>query len=263
MKLLNSEEFENYIRKTYEFVDRKKLPFRFLEISSNCSSCKRDVFLKVHYLDYITPSEISMITPNFYCLFVECPSCKRRSYDQLVGLIVKEEGSSVKRPESEIELYKLYSIPTSEMNFIINNIPVQYESLRNTLSEALFCMTHSKNIAAAILFRRSIQILVKIILKAEGKTLYRQLEWLKTNENALKIDLSEVVHQNADIIKDVGNQGAHPDEDVSLHEFSNSDVNGLHDLYFSIVHEVFVKPMKLKELQEDLISARKLKPKVI
>ena len=72
------------------------------------------------------------------------------------------------------------------------------------------------------------------------------------------IDLVDVFHDNAKIIKDSGNQGAHPDDDITLHVFTKEDAEGLHDLFISIVHEVFVKPAKIKSLQEELKKNRKL-----
>jgi len=157
------------------------------------------------------------------------------------------------------EHYKLYRLPVSDENFINQDIPGEYVSLKDTTADAAFCLTHSKYIAAAILFRRAIQILAKDILGGVGRNLFEQLQWLKTNKNNLNVDLSEVFHDNAKIIKDIGNQGAHPDEDITLHNFSKEDAEGLHDLFITIIHEVFVKPAKLKTLQEDLMKSRKLK----
>lgn len=126
------------------------------------------------------------------------------------------------------------------------------------VDEALFCMQHNKNISAVIMFRRALQIIVKDILGGKGKTIYNQLTWIKENENNLKINLSEMFHDNSNLIKNIGNQGAHPDIDEDLHTFTGNDVAQLHDLYLIIVTEIFIKPEKLFKLKEELKINRKL-----
>ena len=126
------------------------------------------------------------------------------------------------------------------------------------MNEATFCLAKGKYISATIMFRRAIQIIAKQILGAEGKTLFKQLEWLKENKNLMGIDLVDVFHDNAKLIKDIGNQGAHPDDDLELHIFSESDANGLYDLFIHLIHEIFVKPVKIKAIQEELKLSRKI-----
>ncbi len=102
-------------------------------------------------------------------------------------------------------------------------------------------------------------MIAKNVLGAKGKTLFNQLEWLKENANLLNIDLTELFHDNSQLIKDVGNQAAHPDDDITLQEFTKDDVNKLYDLFLIIVNEIFIKPEKIKKIQEELKEKRKLK----
>lgn len=91
--------------------------------------------------------------------------------------------------------------------------------------------------------------------------MHSQLEWLKENKNLLGIDLTELFHDNGKLIKDIGNQGAHLDEDITLQNFSEIDVNSLHDLFLVIVNEIFIKPKKLKAIQQDLLKTESSKYK--
>ncbi len=261
MELINKTEFENYIKQNFECIWESPSDSINQEVPGKCDSCSRDVFLKVNSYSFDRPYYSDDGLPRFVNIYIECPSCRRKSFIQTVQFVeqkaIKENSST--RFEYTYRLYKLYRLPVSNEDYINENIPKKYPSLIKTSSEADYCLSNGKYVASAILFRRAIQILAKDVLGGKGSTLYKQLEWLKTNENLLKIDLSEVFHDNAKILKDIGNQGAHPDDDISLHDFTKEDALGLHDLFISIIHEIFVKPAKMKALQDDLKKSRKLK----
>ena len=262
MELYNEEEFQEYIIRNYECVIENQSAEINIETAGTCEICKRDVFLKVHSRAYnFAYSRVDGL-PRFVTYLIECPHCRRVSFLKTVQF---EEIDIIKDEDGEDEhvkvykSYKLFRLPTIEESFANKDIPEVYTSLKNTISEASFCLSHGRNIASAILFRRGLQILTKDILGATGKTLYLQLEWLKSNKNKLGIDLNETFHVNAKIIKEIGNQGAHPEEDITLQNFTKEDADGLHDLFISIIHETFVKPSKMKMLQDDLKKSRKLK----
>ena len=93
----------------------------------------------------------------------------------------------------------------------------------------------------------------------QGRDLFYQLEWLKSNPNKLEINLTNMFHDNSELIRKVGNQGAHTDNDPILQNFTEDDANGLHDLFLIIVNETFVLPERLKALQAELKTRRKIK----
>ena len=261
MKLIDLDEFEEYIKNNYECILESSEYSISEEVSGTCDSCKRDVFLKIYSQKFNRPYYSDNGLPSFINIYLECPSCRRKSFIQTVQFVEKktiQTGQSA-HIEHTYRLYKLYRIPVTGENYINEDIPKQYTSLRKTANEADYCLSNSKFIASAILYRRAIQILAKEVLGGKGKTLFNQLEWLQSNVNLLKIDLTEIFHDNVKIIKDIGNQGAHPDDDITLHEFTKDDAHGLHDLFISIIHEIFVKPAKMKALQEELKKSRKLK----
>lgn len=264
MELLNLGEFEKYVRTNFDLIIEAETSELNTEFSSHCDSCKRDVFMKIHSRTYQQSYYRDNGLPDYVTYFMECPGCKRKAFIKTVRIgIEKPTGKKDEYGDDEtIYLYqhfRLFRLPEREESYVNKEIPEEYETLKNTVSEASFCLTHSKNLSAAILFRRAIQIIVKDILGGTGKNLFLQLEWLKCNKNKLEIDLTEMFHHNSKIIKDIGNQGAHPDDDISLHNFTKQDAEGLHDLFLSIIHEIFVKPTKLKAIQDELKLNRKLK----
>jgi hypothetical protein len=278
MELLNKKEFISYIQSNYQKIyETEKWTDFSNEMDGFCDNCRRDVYFKIRSRIFQEGYYYSRHgdLPSLVTYFIECPKCFRKRFIQLLLIAVNqtfdkdgnlvtdidedntdEEGFTNK---THYELYKLYTLPTQEESFAIKDIPDKFLSLRQSVSEAIFTMTHGKFISSAIMFRRALQIIAKDILGAQGRTLYSQLDWLKENKNLLGIDLTDLFHDNSKLIKDVGNQGAHLDEDITLQNFNEADVNALHDLFLVIVNEIFIKPEKIKAIQAELIKNRKLK----
>jgi len=259
MELFDRKEFEKYIETNYPII-HEGIGESHVEsdrVGSRCDSCNRDVFLKMNSYYQEPRYGITATMPRFQTIYTECPNCGRRNFIQTVVLsdIVNASGDE----ERYYKHYQLFRLPDGEVRFETSNIPVDYPMLIKTVNEALYCMNHTKHTSAAIMFRRALQLVAKDVLGAKGRYLSIQLEWLKVNENLLKIDVSEIFHDNSQLIKDVGNQAAHPGEDITLQEFSKDDVDKLHDLFLIIINEIFIKPKKIKELQDELKSRRKLK----
>jgi hypothetical protein len=264
MQLLDLNEFVSYLKNTYSCIHKGEFKNYSSEFDGFCDSCNKEVFLKIHASYYQSGFYGGHGLPSFLYLLIECPRCHKKRFLHLIQvtyqLVVGQDDDGEDITEDICEVYKLGSLPVKEESYALKDIPAENTSLILTINEAMFCMEHEKNIAAAILFRRAIQILAKDILGATGKTLHHQLEWLRNNHNKLNINLSDLFHENAKLIKDVGNQGAHPDDDITLHDFKQEDVHYLHDLFFAIVNEIFIKPRRDKEIKDELRNRRKLKP---
>lgn len=279
MKNIDQIEFFEYLKNNHKLLYEEYQDVNYEgELDGFCDYCKKDVFLKITSKKHVVGifNEVSQF-PIFYTMELKCPKCLRILIKQIVKIKIEEiYNSKNELMESNINIddeeyddeeftrkykyliFEIFSIPTSEISDSLENIPDEYSTLKHTISEALFAMNHKKNISATIMFRRGIQIIAKEILGAEGKTLYNQLEWLKSNENKLRVDLSEIFHEHSKLIKDIGNQGAHPETDIELQNFTNEDVNSLHDLFLIIIYEIFVKPEKLTQLKQELKNSRKL-----
>lgn len=253
MELLNESEFTKYIKANFKSILTTTSSSYLTELASHCDFCKRDVYLKINMRWQEKTTYRNEALPNFATMFIQCPSCQRKSFMQTVVL------SAIKDKEYAYEYFRLYLLPTAEHKYEIKDIPDDHISLKQTIAEAVYCLDGSQFISAAIMFRRGLQILAKDVLGATGKDLFKQLEWLKTNPNKLNVNLTNLFHDNSELIRKVGNQGAHPDNDPTLHNFTEEDANGLHDLFLIIINEVFVLPEKMKALQEELKARRKIK----
>lgn len=262
MELQNEQEFKTYIRNNYKLLATLSSDSYSEQIDGRCDACQRDAYLKIYSSSFNTPHFSQNESTRFTIFYIQCPSCHRKSFIHTVRLRCKlKDDENRETEEWGYEYFQLYRLPTLDENFSNKDIPdiAEYSTLKQTVSEASFCLTNGKYVSSAIMFRRAIQIIAKQVLGAQGKSLYNQLEWLKGNVNLLKIDLTEVFHDNMQLIKDIGNQGAHPDDDIELHAFSKSDADGLHDLFIHLIQVIFVIPAKLKALQEELKSTRKIK----
>ena len=268
MKTFDSEAFEQYLDTNYPKVFESPdydISRDLGELEQICSACQRHVFFKFS-ARYSSRNQYgpSDDLPNFITILFDCPNCRSKAFHQYIVTQVRkvvEDEDGDEDFESVYRFHRLYRLPTGDEHFTNTEIPEEFPTLKTTVQEALFCLSHSRNIAAVILFRRAIQMICKEILGAPGgrTTLHNQLAWLKANENKLKINLDEVFHDNAAIIKEMGNQGAHPDDNVELHDFTKQDAEDLHNLFVSVIHEIFTKPARIKAMQEELRARRKLK----
>jgi hypothetical protein len=255
MKLLDEEEFEMFIKKNYSLVVEGGSSSMQEDFAGHCDYCKRDVFLKIgsRWFDQTYNDDT---LPTFATFFIQCPSCKRQSFIQT---IVFSRFKSVGNGGTYVyDYYKLFQVPTEDILFETKDIPEEFQILKNTVVEAKFNLANSQYMSATMMFRRALQILAKTVLGAKGKTLFNQLEWLKENRNNLNIDLTQLFHDDSDLIRKVGNQSAHPDDDEDLHEFTKEDANAVHDLFLVLINEVFVLPKKAKILKSELAERRKL-----
>lgn len=255
MELLDQKEFENYIKENYKVIltnDSSRLSENY---PGKCDFCQKDAYLRVGSRWHDHPYESSL--PDLATFFIQCPSCKRQSF--ISTIILSRINSEGNVNTYLYDYYRLFTLPTQESAFETSDIPNEYKLLKKTVMEAKFTLQHGQYMSATIMFRRALEILVTQILKAEGKTLYNQLNWLKNNSNKLEVNLTELFHDNSDLIRKIGNQSAHPDNDEDLQEFSEEDANAVHDLFLLLVNEVFVIPAKLKAMKEDLVTRRKLK----
>ena len=256
MELLNEEEFKEYIISNHKLILSNDSSRLNQEYSGKCDFCQKDAFLKIgsrwHSKTYRDDN-----LPSFATFFIQCPSCKRQSFIHAVILSRLEENDN--ESKYVYDHYRLFALPTQDSQFETQDIPTEYQLLKKTVLEAKYTLQHSQFMAATIMFRRALQILAKDILGAKGGTLFKQLEWLKDNENSLKINLTEIFHDNSKLIRQVGNQGAHPDNDEDLQEFTEKDANSVHDIFLLLINEIFVLPEKIKAMKRELTERRKLK----
>lgn len=264
MQLFNKNEFIDYIKSNYEeYFKHEDLDGEESLITASCDSCNRPVHLKLKETWYHSKKQYLVYEGIAFCTFlVQCPKCQRYAFIKTIRIEENRQAQSVLLPETienSTKYYKLIRIPVNEESPVIESIPDEPKTLRETLSEANFCLEHSKYTSAVIMFRRCLDIIAKHILGAEGRTLGFKLQWLEKNPNKLGINLSKTFLENSKIVKEIGDQGAHADDDEKLHYFSAEEAYATYDLFISIVHEVFVVPQREEETRKLLLNSRKIK----
>lgn len=264
MNLLDNEELHRFLKGNFPSVHRGPEQINFAsEYDGVCDACGKDVFLKTkgYYFMGGQYGRTVVTHPTFLVVLCRCPRCQRLAFEFYIEThrnLVEPVRPGVTENVSEFEAFKVFSLPTEERSYILQDIPGKYPQLSQTVGEAMFCMHHGQLIAATIMFRRAIQIIAKDILGAEGNSLAKQLDWLRDHNNSLSVNLTDLFHENADLIRKVGNQGAHPDVDEDLQTFEKEDVHALHDLLLAIIGEIFIRPQKEAELKKSLKANRKL-----
>ena len=121
-------------------------------------------------------------------------------------------------------------------------------------------MDANAHIAAAAMFRRAVQVITRQMLGAPPGNLAVELEWTagKTfNGTTITSDFSE----NAYIVKEAGNQGAHPDADPDLLDFEQEDAENLQQIFMELVAELFIIPEAKRKAKENFLKRRKISPK--
>jgi len=155
--------------------------------------------------------------------------------------------------------YKVTEIPEQGMQGI-QELPDKPASLRKAYREAIKSAGAGAYMAAAVMFRRSLQVITRDIGKVNPGNLANELSELvgkQINSVTFTQDFSQVGY----IIKEAGNQTAHPDEDPDLLDFTQQDASDLQTIFMSLVAEIFIAPKAAEEAKERFLQSRKIIPK--
>ena len=152
--------------------------------------------------------------------------------------------------------YKVTSIPNDGTEEIAE-LPEEPVALRTAYRQAIRSMDANAYIAAASMFRRALQVITREILKATPGNLANELRSVvgtKYNGVTVSQDFSDISY----IIKEVGNQGAHPDQDPDLLDFTQQDAEDLQKIFMELVSDLFVIPQAKRKAKEDFLRRRKI-----
>jgi hypothetical protein len=242
--LFSSEEFDAYVASSFP-----KITDAFLSrtrVVDFCPQCNTSIALEIVKYVYAAVEsgagfKISQARPHMFIL--KCPEC-----DSERAWLVYKAGE---------ETYRLLSIP-GDSDVEIPELPADPPSLRKAYSEAVRCMNANCPMAAAAMFRRALQVITRDILGAIPGTLATELRILKGKPNKLGIPLSQDFHGNSFIIKETGNQAAHPDTDPDLLDFTGEDAIALQGIFIEIVAELFIVPEASRKAKEAILKRRKI-----
>jgi uncharacterized protein DUF4145 len=123
-------------------------------------------------------------------------------------------------------------------------------------------MDANANLAAAAMFRRALQVITRDLLGAKPGNLANEL-----NDSVGRAFNGGIITSNfADVgyvVKEAGNQGAHPDEDPDLLDFTAEDAHDLQQIFMELVSELFIIPAAKEKAKQEFMARRKIIPKAI
>ena len=237
-------------------------------IAADCPKCNRSVALKVSQIEAnsSTGGRTGITTMELFFPFfalLHCPICK--SVAIWVLYRTRVEDLSVSSPAqllaipapSPVKIFRIASIPPEGLQEI-PDLPEKPATLRTAYIEAMRSLDNNCPMAAAAMFRRALQVITREILGAKPGTLAGELNSLIGKENRLGITLSKSFESHSYIVKEVGNQASHPDEDPDLLSFTFEDATDLHAIFLELVSELFVAPAAAARARQALMERRKI-----
>lgn len=183
-----------------------------------------------------------------------CPVCT--AFKMWLVFEVKYEKKSKGGIENFSKYFRITSIPGEGIEDI-EELPEKPNALREAYRQAIRSMDANAYLAAAAMFRRALQVITRDILSAKPGNLAIELkEIVGVEYNGVKIIKS--FQDVGYIIKEAGNQGAHPDRDPDLLEFTIQDAKDLRDIFMELVSDLFIVPKAIQKSKEDFLKRRKL-----
>jgi hypothetical protein len=231
---LNSYVVDNYPEITDSRIDESHwdLECTFCKITRGFQVWKR--FISGQPREYYPDDfERDFDAPITYVF--RCPVCK--GFKQWIVFEIELRHANEAR-QLHKHYFRVTSLP-SEGSEEIDELPDNPRSLRTAYRQAVRAMDANAHLAAAAMYRRALQVITRDLLGAKPGNLANEL-----NEVVGRTYNSAVITQNfanvGYIIKEAGNQGAHPDKDPDLLEFTPQDAEDLHDIFMELVTELFV-----------------------
>lgn len=252
------EEQKAYIKENYPEVTDSRLNDAHWDL--HCTNCNVVRGFQVIHRWYTTQQaqysaafSIDYNSPRV--IYFQCPVC--RTYKLWVLFRVADNEVDANGKEQYVErLYRVTSIPSEGIEDI-DELPEEPKALRIAYKQAIRAMDANAHIAAAAMFRRALQVITREILKVERGNLANELRLavgMKYNGATITKDFSDIAY----IIKEVGNQGAHPDEDPDLLDFTPKDAEDLQKIFMELVSDLFVVPEVVKKAKADFMQRRKI-----
>jgi hypothetical protein len=251
----SSGELAQYILENYPEVTDNRIDQAHWDLQ--CTHCKitrgfqvirREVTGDTATTYYNAAFERDYEAPVTY-LF-RCPVCKAFKQwivYELVG------------PDGKHRFFRVTSVPSEGLEDI-DELPNDPPSLRTAYRQAIRAMDANAPLAAAAMFRRALQVITRDLLGATPGNLgveLRQVVGRKYEAAVVTNDFATVGY----IIREAGNQGAHPDKDPDLLDFTPQDAQDLQDIFMDLVSELFIVPAAAKKARDDFLTRRKIAQK--
>lgn len=202
------------------------------QVTLNFPNINEKQYLTI-YNNYVKPSYLdNLATPIITILAYKCPNCDKETYK----LIAKNnDGNS----SNTIPI-----IPNSLARDYSNVVP---SHIQEDYSEA-YAILHLSPKASATLSRRCIQSMIRDYWKVTKKTLYQEIEAIKPNLNTLQTEA-------IDVLREIGNIGAHPNKDINtIIDINPEDAEKLIKLIEYFIKEWYIAKYEQTKLLKDVKS---------
>jgi hypothetical protein len=250
----DSKELQRYAVQNYPEVTDQRIDDTHWDLE--CTTCK--IVRGFQVIKTSISSEYSYYTERYekqpdapVAYFFRCPVCK--SFKLWLVFEFEEEGNGQQR------YYRVTSIPSEGLEDI-QELPEEPPSLRIAYRQAIRAMDANAHLAAAAMFRRALQVITRDLFGAKPGNLAVELNQCvgrSYNGTVIKGNFAEVGY----IIKEAGNQGAHPDRDTDLLEFTSQDAQDLQSIFMDLVSELFIVPKAVEKAKTEFLARRKINPK--
>lgn len=252
----DNDELKNYVAENYPDVTDSRFDDAHWDLE--CTKCKMtrgfQLIRRIHGMDDTTYSEMYRDTNAASTYIFRCPVC--HAFKQW---ILYEIEFRTGLNEREKHYFRVTSVPNEGLEDI-DELPENQPSLRIAYKQAIRAMDANANLAAAAMFRRALQVITRDLLGAKPGNLANEL-----NEVVGKPFNGGVITSNfasiGYIIKEVGNQGAHPDKDPDLLDFTGEDAQDLQQIFMEIVSDLFIVPVAKEKARQEFMARRKVTPK--
>lgn len=258
--LKDYEALKEYIKENYQEVTDNRLNDDHWDIY--CTKCKIVRGFQVVKRSYTTSGTQYAVGADRdlhapHTIYFLCPVCKTYKLWITFNVTEDEEGEDGQL-YGVTRRYRVTSIPGEGLEDI-TELPEDPPTLRKAYRQAIRAMDANAHSAAAAMFRRALQVITRDILGAQPGNLANELQSLigtKYNSVTLTNDFSEIGY----IIKEAGNQGAHPDEDPDLLDFTQQDAEDLQKIFMELVSDLFIVPEAIQKAKTDFMQRRKIEP---
>jgi hypothetical protein len=183
-----------------------------------------------------------------------CPVCKAFKQWIIYEVLLKNANEKLEK-----HYFRVTSVPNEGLEEIAE-LPADPPSLRAAYRQAIRAMDANAQAAAAAMFRRALQVITRDLLKAKAGNLANELNDVvgkSFNGGTITKNFANIGY----IIKEIGNQGAHPDADPDLLDFTAQDADDLQQVFMEVVSELFVIPAAKEKAKQEFLARRKVTPK--
>jgi hypothetical protein len=183
--------------------------------------------------------------------YFRCPVCTAFKQWIVFELVWSDESE-----QNQKHYFRVTSLPSEGLEDI-EELPNEPPSLRTAYRQAVRAMDANAHLAAAAMFRRALQVITRELLSAKPGNLVSELKQCvgkKYNGVTITADFAEIGY----IIKEAGNQGAHPDSDPDLLDFTPQDAADLQRIFMELVSELFIAPLAMQKAKAEFLARRKI-----